>query len=139
MSECQDIDRDHACDVCSSEITKCTDTDNDHLCDVCEARLSDCVDHVPDYICDMCGGLLPWLTVTIEKDCYVNGSDEDKVFDQLSSYKVSLQYAGFDSKIVTEWIIYDEYGNEYDRVANSHLYTFIEGGVYHIVPVYVVN
>ena len=139
MSECQDKNKDHLCDVCLAELSQCSDTDNDHLCDVCEARLSDCVDYVHDYVCDMCGDLLPWLTVTIQDGCHVNGAPEDNVYNVLDSYKVSFEYAGFDGKVIAEWIIYDEDGKEYDRLTNAYIYYFTEGGSYHVVPIYAEN
>ena len=100
--------------------------------------LSKCVDKDNDLICDYCYTILAWLCVTTVENCHVNGRAEDKVYNEINTYKVIFDYIGEDGRVVVGWIIYDQYG-EYSRVNSNNYYTFTRGGNYLVVPIFASN
>jgi len=58
VSECEDDDKNHNCDVCDEKLSECKDENNDHNCDVCGAKLTDCKNENGDHVCDICGAKL---------------------------------------------------------------------------------
>ena len=52
-----DVDNDHTCDDadCNVKISDCEDLNKDHECDVCTKTCSECVDTDYNHACDICG------------------------------------------------------------------------------------
>ncbi len=135
-SGCDDGNKDHFCDVCSSELSTCNDTDLDHLCDLCKKALTRCIDDKLDYLCDICGDRLPYISVTADKSCLVNGQASDNQYSIGCYMHIVLTYSADSEKTVKEWILYNSDGVEIARIAPAELFTIHDPGSYYVTPVF---
>ena len=77
VSDCDDADKDHDCDICGETVgthagtanshiceycnqpaSDCDDADKNHACDICGEKLTACEDNDSDHLCDTCGETL---------------------------------------------------------------------------------
>ena len=135
-TKCIDLNSDHKCDVCLDQLSTCNDTDLDHLCDLCKKALTQCIDNGTDYLCDICGDRLPYIFVSTDEGCLINGIAAVSQYTIGSSLLVTPTYSANDEKVLIEWIIYNSDGVEVTRIAANGYYFINEPGSYHITPVF---
>lgn len=51
---CVDSDKDHKCDICTTDVGAHKETDGTHLCGYCGKPVSECMDSDKDHKCDVC-------------------------------------------------------------------------------------
>ena len=63
VTECEDKDKNHKCDVCSATMGTHEAAGGKHTCDYCDQIVTECKDNDNDYTCDICGAIVSVGTV----------------------------------------------------------------------------